>query len=90
MSYEWDNNKNRLNLKKHGIGFDIAITVFGDINLITYVDVKHSKYELRMHALGLTVNGVLLVVYIERNKNNRRIISARKANKKEREIYEKK
>lgn len=85
MYYVWDENKNILNYKKHGITFDTAIQVFNDPNHVEYYDDQHSTSEDRYIAIGL-VGQVLFVVFTER-KNSIRLISARPATKVEEETY---
>ena len=85
MKFEWDEDKNRLNLKKHGIDFETAILVLNDLQRIEIYDVEHSINEDRYNTIGM-VNDVLFVVYTER-KDNIRLISARLATETERSIY---
>lgn len=85
MTFEWDEDKNQMNLQKHGIDFDTAILVFNDSQRIEIYDMEHSTEEDRYNTIGL-VNDVLFVVYTER-KDNIRLISARLATKTERSIY---
>ena len=88
MKFTWDENKERLNISKHGIDFSTAALVFGDENRIVKYDEYHSIYEDRYITIG-SINGmlmVLMVVYTEYN-DTVRIISARMANKREREAY---
>lgn len=85
MNVEWDSKKNELNIKKHGISFDLAAKVFADTNRIEYFDEKNSKYEDRYITIGL-VGEVLFVVYTDRD-DAVRLISARLANEKEVEVY---
>ena len=85
MHFEWDEDKNQLNLKKHGIDFETAILVFNDMQRIEIFDLEHSVEEDRYNTIGM-VNDVLFVVYTER-KDNIRLISARLATKTERSIY---
>ena len=82
---EWDDNKNRLNIKKHGISFETAALVFADEERIEYYDKLHSQDEVRYVVLGC-VQGILYVVYTMRDEAVR-IISARMANSQERMIY---
>lgn len=82
---EWDTAKNKSNLAKHGISFDIASLVFADPHRIEYYDRLHSEKEDRYITIGL-VNDLIAVVYTERQKAVR-IISARRAAKAEKEIY---
>jgi uncharacterized DUF497 family protein len=87
--FDWDENKNRANIQKHGIPFNEAMTVFKDGNAIVIADDEHSETEERFVILGLSMNFRLLVVchcYRE-SETVIRLISARKANKKESEQY---
>lgn len=87
MTYEWDNAKNERNKANHdGISFEFAVRVFLDEKRIEKYDWKHSTdMEDRWNVIG-RVEGVLFVVYTERNENIR-IISARKATKEETDEY---
>ena len=88
MIFEWDENKAKSNLRKHKIGFDEAETVFEDALSVTISDPDHSTEENRFIDIGTSDKNHLLVVsYTERDERIR-IISARKANKSERNIYE--
>lgn len=91
VKFEWDDNKNELNRKKHGIWFEEAEQVFKDVNSLLYHDSKHSDNEDRFILLGMSASArVLVVVHCERDKEQViRIISARKATKKEIQQYEK-
>ena len=82
---EWDDNKNKINIKKHGIDFESAALVFADENRIEYYDSLHSIEEDRYVVIGC-VHNILFVVYTIRNDANR-IISARVATATERMIY---
>jgi len=82
---EWDNNKNRTNIKKHGISFETAALVFADEERIEYYDKLHSQNEDRYVVLGC-VQGILYVVYTMRDEAVR-LISARMATLTERRIY---
>lgn len=82
---DWDDDKNRLNIKKHKLSFTTAALVFADKNRVEFYDSKHSVTEHRYITIGL-VNKLIVVIYVER-KRTLRIISARIANGKERKIY---
>lgn len=82
---EWDDEKEKINIKKHGLDFTTAAHVFDDIDRLEYYDVAHSEEEERYIVLGL-VNKVLFVVCTDRGDATR-IISARKATAKERGLY---
>lgn len=87
MIFEWDSDKAKINLQRHGISFEEAQLAFEDENLIDALDETHSEDELRFNLIGLTAKGLLFVVYTERGDEVIRIISARKATKFEEEIY---
>lgn len=82
---EWDDDKEKINIQKHGLSFTTAAKVFDDVNRLEYYDRKHSIDEERYIVLGL-VHKVLFVVYTDR-QDATRIISARKATPAERRIY---
>ena len=89
IRYEWDYVKNNANIKKHGISFDEAITVFADENLMIMADEDHSEDEERFVVLGFSEHSRLLVVchcYKESDEVIR-IFSARKATKTEERFY---
>jgi uncharacterized DUF497 family protein len=88
MEFEWDPDKAARNLAKHGVSFAEAATVFGDPLAITYFDPDHSDEEDRFLTFGHSSEGHLLVVsHIDRDDRTR-IISARRATRKERKQYE--
>lgn len=82
---EWDDNKAEINRKKHGISFETAAKIFLDEFLIDDYDEDHSDDEDRIKVIGM-VEKVLVVIYTERI-DRYRLISARKATKKERDDY---
>ena len=82
---EWDENKNLINIQKHGISFATAALVFADEERIEYYDALHSINEERYVVLGC-VQGILYVVYTMRGEAVR-LISARMATATERRIY---
>lgn len=86
LLFEWDEDKAAANIRKHGISFETAGRVFQDDSLIEIFDSLHSEDENRMLAIGL-VDEILSVVYTERHEQTIRLISARKATKKERSMY---
>ena len=88
LIFEWDEKKAIQNIKKHGISFEEAATVFGDPFSITIYDPLHSQDEDRFVTLGMSNRNRLLVVVHTDRYDRIRIISARKATKKEREQYE--
>ena len=88
LSFEWHEAKAAANLKKHGISFEEAQTVFHDPLALTIGDPKHSQDEQRFIDIGYSAQGRLLVVaYTERGETIR-IISSRRATKSERSAYE--
>jgi uncharacterized protein len=88
MEFEWDSRKSDINLKKHGVSFHEASTVFGDPIAITFNDPDHSIGEHRFLTFGCSrINHLLAVVHTERHGKTR-IISARRATRRERKIYE--
>jgi len=91
MEFEWDQVKAFANRKKHGISFELAVTVFDDPFALRVTDSKHSKDEDRFWQIGESDSGVLVVVFTIRGKGKAeryRLISARKTSKKERALYE--
>lgn len=86
--YEWDETKAVANLRKHGVPFEEAASVFSDPLAYTFGDPDHSVGEQRLLTFGFSKSGRLLaVVHAERGRAIR-IISARKATRHERGIYE--
>ncbi len=79
MEFEWDTNKATANLKKHGVSFTEAATVFGDPLSTTFPDPEHSIDESRYITIGLSSNGRLIVLAHTDRDNRVRIISAREA-----------
>ena len=88
FSFEWDEAKAVSNLRKHGVSFDEAVSVFADPNALTFADTDHSEREDRSRTYGLSSRGRLLVVVHTERRNNVRLIGARKATKHEEAIYE--
>lgn len=86
MNFEWDKNKNATNIDKHGIDFNDAKEIFKDDNRKTSPDLRKDYGEDRWITIGKLIDTVIVVVYTIR-KPAYRIISARYAKKKEREIY---
>jgi len=86
--FEWDEEKADKNLKKHGVGFNEAKTVFNDPFSLTIYDPDHSVNEHRYVDIGLSSKGRLIVVSYSEKGERVRIISCRKAAKKERKAYE--
>jgi uncharacterized DUF497 family protein len=88
LSFEWDANKAKRNLAKHGVSFEESSTVFGDKRSLTIPDPVHSKMEERFVTIGASHRGKLLVVVHTERSDNIRIISARVASRRERRSYE--
>ena len=87
MRFLWDIQKYKANFKKHGVYFETAAYVFDDPNLIKIYDEKHSVKEDRWNIIGMTRDLLLFVVETEMDDDTVVIISARKANRHEEEIY---
>lgn len=88
MRFEWDDEKERKNIAKHGIDFPTAALVFGDEQRLEFYDELHSDAEDRFITIG-NIGGtiaVLTVVYTERGEAIR-LISARRATKREERRY---
>ena len=90
IEFAWDERKSRLNRRKHGVSFEEAKTVFYDENAIQFPDPDHSEQEDRFLMLGVSYRlRVLIVCHCFREGDSTiRIISARKATKREIERYE--
>lgn len=88
MKIEWNPNKAKLNTKKHGVSFEEAATALSDPMSVTGSDPDHSVDEERYITFGLSERKRLLVVSHTEEGETIRIISARKATKGERELYE--
>jgi uncharacterized DUF497 family protein len=89
MNFEWDPRKAAANIKKHGVSFAEASTVFCDPLSVTVPDPDHSRHEERFQILGMSKTNKLLVVAHTDRGEAIRIISARSATRKERHDYEK-
>ena len=88
LKFEWDTAKANANLRKHGVSFEEAASIFGDPLALTFPDPDHSVGEKRWVSFGVSNQDRLVVaVHVERGRSIR-IISARKATRHEREIYE--
>jgi uncharacterized DUF497 family protein len=89
MRFEWDRKKAEKNLKKNGVTFQEAATVFGDPLALTFHDPDHSFEEERQLTFGQTLQRRLVVVSHTRRGERTRIINARLMDRNERVIYEK-
>lgn len=89
LVFEWDSRKAKSNERKHEISFDEACTVFDDSSAMIFSDEDHSNGEEREIIVGYSIlNRVLLVSFTERSMDRVRIISARKATRREQKDYE--
>ena len=86
INFEWDTEKNKANIKKHGVAFEMAAKVFLDEKRIERYDAEHSSIDESQYKTIGMVNKVLTVIYTER-KTAIRIISARLAEKEEIDEY---
>jgi uncharacterized DUF497 family protein len=88
LFFEWDEDKASQNIRKHGVSFEEAATVFGHPLSLTINDPLHSTEEERFVTIGLSFrHRVLVVVHMDRG-DSIRIISARVATRRERKLYE--
>jgi uncharacterized protein len=87
LGFEWDSDKASKNVEKHHVSFEEAATVFDDPMFITFIDGEHSIDEERYITIGLSSRGRLLMLAHADRKDHIRIISARRATKKEEQFY---
>ena len=93
FQFDWDEVKARNNVRKHGISFDLAGTIFGDPHLLTVADLEHGHGEERWFSVGCASNGVLISVAYQWAEPSPivtriRLISARKATQAEIRYYQ--
>ena len=88
MRFEWEPDKATANLKKHRVGFHEAATVLEDALSTTFPDEAHSAEETRFVTIGASTRGRVLVVAHTERDDSIRIISARRATRRERGFYE--
>lgn len=88
MKFDWDEDKNSENIRNHGIDFNDVIEIFNG-PMIVNIDDRVDYGEERMIGVGFLTNIIAIVVFIEKDDDIIRIISARKANKHERKIFKK-
>ena len=88
VKFEWDLEKAALNLSKHGVSFEEALTVFADPLAKIFDDESHSIGEQREIVIGHSINQNLLLVCFTADAESIRIFSAREATKRERKDYE--
>ena len=89
MIFEWDDHKEKANIRKHGVDFHEASTSFADPLKLEFYDATHSVNEDRFILLGISSKGRLLtVVFLEKRDDLIRIISARTATRSETNFYD--
>lgn len=88
MRFEWNREKAVLNFKKHGISFDEAVSIFFDPLAATFDDPDHSLDERRLITIGYSSQDRLLVVCHTERSGSVRLISARRATKREKKRHE--
>ena len=86
MEFEWDPRKAKENLRKHSVDFADAVIALEDKNALTIEDKEHDELRFKTLGMGPTLN-VLFVVHCEQTADSIRIISARKADKRETNTY---
>ena len=86
MTYEWDEGKNRLNIRRHGIDFLDVPSMFQH-PMVTFLDQRADYGEDRWIGIGVLKTVIAVIVFTERQKDTIRIVSARKATKHEEHIY---
>jgi uncharacterized protein len=90
MKFAWDLEKAEINLRKHGVSFEEAMTVFKDRLALIFDDEEHSQEEHREIIIGSSaLQRMILVCFVERVQDTIRIFSARRATKNEIKDYEK-
>ena len=88
MEFEWDRRKAKYNLRKHGVSFEEASTVFDDVLAAFYEDPDHSVHEKRFLMIGTSARGRLFYIAFADRNERMRIISARMPTKEEKKLYE--
>jgi uncharacterized DUF497 family protein len=89
MRFVWDEGKNLANIRKHKISFAQAVSAFADPLRKEYHDDKHSSLDEDRHILiGFALNSILYVIFTEPEPETVRIISARRATKRELEVFQ--
>lgn len=89
FGFEWDDAKAGANLRKHGVSFEEAASVFSEWGAPVNGDVEHSSGEDRFIIVGTSErNRLLIVAFTYRDEETVRIISARRASRREQRIYE--
>ena len=92
LKFEWDESKNIINIQKHNVSFEEAMTVFKDSKAVLHYDEDHSGTEERFNIIGMSQMSKLLIVCHCYRENDTiiRIITARKPTRTETEYYEEK
>lgn len=88
LLFEWDPNKAKSNLVKHEVSFEEAMTVFANPLARIFPDEEHSIDELREMIIGYSARQQLILMNFTATEDKVRIISARKATRRERKDYE--
>jgi uncharacterized DUF497 family protein len=88
LDFEWDSENAAGNVRKHGVSFAEAATVFGDPRAITFPDPDHSDDEEREITVGWSARNRMLIASHTERDGRVRIISARRVTKAERDLYE--
>jgi uncharacterized protein len=93
FQFEWDEVKARNNIRKHGVSFELAGTIFHDPGILTIADLEHGEAEQRWFSVGVASNGALIsAVYLWSETSSAvvqiRLISARKATQAEIRYYQ--
>jgi len=90
LDWSWSENKNKSNFSKHGVWFEEAKSVWADVYSVEFFDPEHSVYEDRFIRVGhSSIGRLILIVFSETSTSEViRIISARRATLKERQVYE--
>jgi uncharacterized protein len=86
MRFTWDERKNAANVRKHGINFRDAVRIF-DGEVVEWIDRRFTYDEERWSAIGIAEKEEVYVAYVEKGPDIKRLISARLATQREREIY---
>jgi uncharacterized DUF497 family protein len=90
VKFQWDSSKAKANQQKHGLSFDEAKELFtSGVDFLDIYDEEHSEEETRFIAIGPIRSGVIVVIYIESQDEVIRIVSARKATRKEVLLFQK-
>ncbi|MBI1883065.1 MAG: BrnT family toxin [Chlamydiae bacterium] len=88
LTFDWDPEKAASNFRKHGVSFNEAATVFQDHLSVTFYDLDHSMSEYRFITMGFSNQRRVLVVSHTDRESMIRVISARRATRRERRFYE--